>query len=450
MRRLTGRRAILAGGLAALAGAGALAAWRGLLMRPPRDTGQVARVVAVYPAGQEDGLFLKGVRMAVGDVNAAGGVNGVPLLLEEVAEMPYTDHAGLDAVVARSLRLAASIAQRPDLLAVIGHGSSATAVPASSVYARAGVLYLATHATAVSLTNHGFDTVFGMQVSNADTAMVMARYALENGLRRLVVLSDDSVYGSEVGRLFHSAAAVRGAEILYRGLLNSHNHSLDRLLLFLLDNEVFKAGDIDAFFVASASHAGAAQFIARTRQLGLAQPILGPDVLFSERIARLAGAAAMTDVAAVSLYDAQNEQGNASFAGRFLSRTGSEPDQLAAIGYDAVTLLAFVTARARSRDPKVLADTLRVIRHEAPFIGATGSMVFDAKGLVTDTGVFVVRHDGRAFRTVARYRKPEDLQTASPALRGGSLQDTPIKQTSPKELSAPSLPVPTTSMEAKP
>ncbi|HEY0833830.1 MAG TPA: ABC transporter substrate-binding protein, partial [Azospirillum sp.] len=411
---------------------------------------QVARVVAVYPDGMEDTLFLKGVRLAVGEVNAAGGVNGVPVLLEEVAEVPYTDHLSLEPVVARTLRLAADIVRRPDLLAVIGHTSSATAVPASSVYARANVLFLATHATAVSLTNHGFDTVFGLQVSDADTATVMAHYATQNGLRRLVVLADGSGYGSDVGGLFRSAAALRGAEILHRGLLSSHNRSIDRLLLFLLDNTVFKPGDIDAFFVASASHADTANFITRARQLGLTQPILGPESLFSDRIARLAGPA-MKDVAAASLYDVEDRSDEAtSFAERFVTNTGGEPDLLAAVGYDAVKLLAFAAAQARSRDPKVLADALRVIRHEAPFIGATGPMVFDANGLVTDTGVFVVRHDGRAFRTVARYRKPLDLPPGAPALKDTALDDAAPKENRPKETPVPPMPAPATSLEVKP
>ena len=48
-----------------------------------------------------------------------------------------------------------------------------------------------------------------------------------------------------------------------------------------------------------------------------------------------------------------------------------------------------------------------------PFVGASGPVVFDSQGRITDTAAHVVRHDGTRFRTVANYKKPLPPMTAA-------------------------------------
>ena len=82
------------------------------------------------------------------------------------------------------------------------------------------------------------------------------------------------------------------------------------------------------------------------------------------------------------------------------------PDLSAALGYDAVMLLKEVTERTGTLDAGRIADALKVARYGVPFEGVTGKIMFNTNGLITDTDVFVVRHDGTRFQTVASYRKP--------------------------------------------
>lgn len=400
------RRRLLAGlagsGAAAAAGIGA---WRAALLEPAGGPA-VSRIVAVYRGNSDDSLFLMGARLAVSDVNAAGGIQ---LALDAVEERGDGETATLDEIVRDTLRLAAAIVRRPSVLAVVGHDAAATVVSASSVYDRAGRLFLATHATTTSLTQHGFSFVFALQPSGADRAAVMARYAQDQGLRRLVVLNDETSYGLEAGSQFLRFSALGGAEILHRGFMTSSHRSIDRLLLFILGNGAFSPREVDAFFLATSSVHDTIHFIRRARQLGLNMPILG-DNLFSTYLDRQVGSAAMKGVAAVSTYAVEDREWAeaSSFGRRFQAAFGTQPDMLAAIGYDSIQLLAYAVRRAGSRDPRVLADTLRVLRYEAPFTGVTGQLVFDTHGLVTDTDIYVVRHDGTGFETVATYNKPRD------------------------------------------
>ncbi len=378
------------------------------------------RVVTVFRDVPADVPFARGVRMAVDEVNSGGGMHGNPLVLEEVVEPYFAETDPIEDVVNKTLEQAYRIARRPSVLAVIGHTTSATAVPASSVYERNNTVFLATHATAVSLTEHDFRYVFGLQPSNADSAAVIARYAIDNGMRKFVVLSDRSSYGTEAANEFRRFAAEMGAEILYHGDLAHRDRSIDRILLFMLDNNSFNPSEIDAFFLGADSADETIRFIQRSRELGLTVPILGTDHIYSSYVESRVGVEGMRGVTTSSTFEAQSRNPIAiEFGQRYRDRFGEEPDVNAAIGYDAVKLYAFVADRVRPHDAGRIADLLHVMRYEQPFRGVTGPLVFDARGLVTDTHIYVVEHDGTAFRTVATYEKPLGIEVddgASPLM----------------------------------
>ncbi|MCA1909481.1 MAG: ABC transporter substrate-binding protein [Magnetospirillum sp.] len=391
--------------------------------KAPRD--DTLRLAVVYSPDEDAQDFRTGIQIAVDQVNAAGGLLGRPLAVDLFREDSYTDKVELEKLVAQTLQLATRIGKMPSVLAVIGHGSSATAVPASVVYERHRKLFLATHATATSLSNHRLDLTFALQPNNADNANFLARWALSQGLRKVVVLSDNSGYGIETVDQFRSLFAQGGGTILHRGRLTTASRSIDDLLLFLMDNDLFKPADVDAFFVTSSATAESAQFIARARQMGLTMPIIGPEYLYSRQVEEWVGAQAMRDVVAVSIFDGDTTtpEGQA-LATPFAKVLGRPPGLMAAMGYDAVKVLAHAVKRAGTLSPEAIADNLRISRYEAPFVGASGPVTFDSHGLITDTTAHVVRHDGTRFHTVARYRKPL-------APLAGEGAETPMTRSSP-------------------
>ncbi len=348
-----------------------------------------------------------GAQIAVDQINADGGLLGHPLSISRYGEEIYTDKVALEKLVSKTLQLATRIGEQPGVLAVIGHGSSATAVPASAIYESHRKLFLATQATASTLSNHHFDLTFALQPDNADNAAFLAKYARSQDIRKVVVLSDNSGYGIETTNQFRSLFAQQGGTILYRGRLTTINHSIEDLLLFLMDNEIFKSTDIDAFFVTSSSWEETAQFIIRTRQLGLTIPILGPEYLNTRKMNLLLDKDSLRDVVTVSVFDSdkQTPEGH-RLTQDFVKVLGYEPGMTAALNFDAVKVLAYAAKRAGSLDPSAIADTLRIMRYDHPFIGATGTLSFDSRGLATDTTTHILRHDGNHFRSVAAYRKP--------------------------------------------
>lgn len=386
-------------------------------------------IAVVFSPDEDAADFLAGTRIAIEQINADGGLLGRKVEARVYQEESYTDKLRLEKVVSGALRLASEIGRQKSILAVIGHGSSATAVPASAVYERYHKLFLATHATASSLSNHRLDLTFALQPNNADNAAFLARYARDQGIRRVVVLSDNSGYGIETTDQFRSQLTQDGGTVLYRGRLTSVNKSIEDLLLFLMDNDLFKPSDIDAVFLTSSAATETAQFIIRARQLGLRMPILGPEFLYSRQIEETVGRDAMRDVVAVSVYDGdQITPEGTRLSEPFNKATGHPPGLMAAMGFDAVKVLAYAVKRTGSEDPAAIADTLRIIRYDAPFVGASGPVVFNSHGLTTDTAAYVVRHDGSRFRTVATYRKP--------LVPAGSAQDQTTAPAAPERTMA--------------
>jgi branched-chain amino acid transport system substrate-binding protein len=94
----------------------------------------------------------QGAELGVADLNARGGVLGE--LIELITADDYCEPG--QAVAAANKLVAAAV------VAVFGHQCSGAAIPASNVYAQAGVLMISTDATNPKLTERGLTNVFRM------------------------------------------------------------------------------------------------------------------------------------------------------------------------------------------------------------------------------------------------------------------------------------------------
>ncbi len=366
------------------------------------------RIVAVHKHGDAGVSFVRGAQMAVDNINGRnGGVAG-----RQVALMPIEEQAGTigqsgEVEVSKALKLSEKIAKLPNVLAVIGHSHSVSAVTASAVYDRNDLLYLSTHATETSLTNHKLDTVLALVPNIASYGRMVAQYATESNLKQFVVLSDKTNYGREAVKFFVDAVALLGGEVVYRGHVDSDHRSVEQLMLYLLDNKSFDIADVDAVFIVTSNADDTVDFIKTAHQLSLGKPIMGLDYLFDTYLTTLVGLDAMKDVIGVSLLDVDSTENIAlEFKQDFESQFNTLPDLSAAIAYDSVKLVSDAVSRHGETNGKDLADTIKVARYTDRFSGITGELVFDATGAIVDTNAFIVRHDGKKFTTVKTFSIP--------------------------------------------
>ncbi|MBP2229018.1 branched-chain amino acid transport system substrate-binding protein [Azospirillum agricola] len=397
---------------AALAGTAAAGATI-LTRRRPDGPPVIVAVGRQKRPGIPSDLFFEGVTLAVERVNADGGLLGRPVTLRFVEEPPFNSRATLTRVVAGTLDTASRIADDGRVVAVIGHPSSTTAITAAPIYEQANTLFLATYASSLLLTATRFSRVFAMLPNDREATLLLARYAAERGMRRFVIFNDETSYGQESAGFFAQAVTQGGGAILHHGMLNSGKRSIDALLLFLLDNTLFPIGDLDGIFLSSVNPADNAAFILQARQLGVRIPILGTDTLTSVAVSAQAGSA-MLDVIAVSAFDVRGDAPEVrAFDQGFRARFSTAPSPTAALGHDAVMLVAHAAAATHDLDAGVMADAIRIMRYGNPLQGATGRVVFNAAGQATDTDIFILRHDGTVFRTVAGYNHTTTTPSAS-------------------------------------
>jgi branched-chain amino acid transport system substrate-binding protein len=138
------------------------------------------------PYSWQGGIAKETFELAIADLNARGGVLGQTVQVIEADD--YCD--GEQAVAAANKLLAAGV------VAVFGHQCSGAAIPASKIYAGAGILMIVTEATNPLLTEQGFTNVFRMVGRDDVQGRIAGDLLAERWSgKRIAILHDGQTYG---------------------------------------------------------------------------------------------------------------------------------------------------------------------------------------------------------------------------------------------------------------
>ena len=150
--------------------------------------------------------ILRGVAQAQDEVNAGGGINGVPL---KVA-IANDDN---DPVIAR--KLARSFTKNPDILGVVGHYSSDVTLAAGSVYEASGLVAISPTSTSVSISDVG-DYIFRTVPSDRFAGNALAKHFLEelNKQNAVVFYNSESNYSNSLKDSFSTDLVNNGGKVV--------------------------------------------------------------------------------------------------------------------------------------------------------------------------------------------------------------------------------------------
>ncbi|MCC3372460.1 ABC transporter substrate-binding protein [Cohnella sp. REN36] len=342
-----------------------------------RQTGDILVGVSWPFADRNDG-FREGLELALDEINRQGVLGSRIRLIEKDDKSSVTD----------GLAIAQAFANNPELMAVIGHRSSAVAVPASKVYDHAGLLLLAPSSTAPALTAGGADRVFRLIPDDAQIGSRMAAYANAEGFGNVAIFYANDEYGRGLANAFEDEAKATGMQIVDRLTDYKDLNDLKRIVA------KWKLLGCDAVFVAEVMPDGA-QFVADLRRAGMKVPVIGGDGLDAAALADSAGGAAEGTVVA-SIFDPFAESETVrQFVRSYEQKYGEAPLKWAAQGYDSLKLLAYALERAGSREPSKLAEALKQVKS---WQGASGSHSFDGSGDVRGMPIILKRVQGGAFQ----------------------------------------------------
>ena len=150
------------------------------------------------------------------------------------------------------------------------------------------------------------------------------------------------------------------------------------------------------------------RLVKQLRQAGITQPIVGGDGYDTPLLLQVAGAAADNTYFTTHAFldPAQGTPAVQQFIADYQAEYGTPPDTaFAALGYDAVMLIAHAIERADSAKQKALPEALEAT---ANFVGVTGSITFGPLAHLPDKEVTVVKVNGTTL-TLAAVIRPQKV-----------------------------------------
>jgi branched-chain amino acid transport system substrate-binding protein len=307
------------------------------------------------------------VELAAREINAGGGIDGVPLEL-----MGLEWKIGNVYNATEILDWANRFANTRDLVAVVGHSDSSSTLSAAALYNQKGVPQIVTIATNPGITNIG-NWTYRLCISDAAQGPLLAEYSVgEWAKKRIAVLYVNDAYGRGLAELFESRVRELGGEIvasiMHRNVLADDDQKMIQSSLRSLEGK-----DRPDLFVLFQRVEAALWTIRAIREAGFNAGILGGDSI--SPMSALQRDPKLQEGMRISQFfmpDRSSERVN-GFLLSFHEVAGTDPDYGNAFAYDAIYLLRDAIVRGGFSRNGVKSYLDRLIREQTPVHGMGGS-----------------------------------------------------------------------------
>ena len=343
--------------------------WRsGLLALPLLLTGvaQAAdpiRIAAVGPVtgpvAQYGDMQFSGVRLAVEQINAKGGVLGRPLeavVLDDACE-PKQAVAVANRVVNEGIEY------------VVGHLCSGSTQPASDVYVEEGVLMITPASTSPQITAAGRPMLFRTIGLDSQQGKVAGEFIVDQVKpKRMAIIHDKQQYGQGVADEVNRTVNARGLRpVLYEGV-NKGQTDFSALITKL------KSLGVD-FVYYGGYHPELGLLLRQSRAQGFDARFMGPEGVGHKDISAIAGAASEGLLVTLPADFAQDPV-NADLVKALQAKGEDASGPFVMPSYAAVQVIAEAMEKAKSTDPEKVAKVLYASTFNTPI----GEVAFDEKG----------------------------------------------------------------------
>jgi len=322
-----------------------------------------------------------GARMAIDDLNA----RGVKIAGKSVK---WVLDAEDDAADPKQGTAVANKLVDAKVNGVVGHLNSGTSIPASNIYAAAGIPQISPSSTAVAFTNRGLKNVFRVVANDGQLGGTLGRYAVKDLKgKSIAVIDDRTAYGQGVAEEFAKAVKASGGSIAEQQYTTAQATDFTAILTAI------KAKKPDIIFFGGMD-AVAGPMIRQMKQLGIESKFMGGDGICTTDLPKLAGGA-MADGQVVCAeaggVEGAQKGGMDKFKADYQKKYGMPVQIYAPYVYDAVELMAEAMVKAGSADP---AKYLPVLAKTSGYKGVTGTISFDAKGDIKNGALTLYTYKG--------------------------------------------------------
>jgi branched-chain amino acid transport system substrate-binding protein len=333
--------------------------------------------------------FNDGVKLAVKEINAAGGILGRKI--EYIANDTQSQPQVAKALAVKAIDDGAYV--------VMGPVFSGSILVSMAETRRAGVPNF-TGGEAAAITQQGNPFIFRTSFTQASAIPKVARYLKDqvkaNNVAMIWVNNDFGKGGRDV---FLKAAEAQGIKIAAD--ISTDPGQLDFSSAVLKPSQA----NADALFVYS-NEEESARILRELRKQGYAKPVVGETVLTSQKVIELAGDAANGAVAHVGLTADAPDPPVKAFATKFQQEYNYKPDHNGLKGYTAMYVVKAVTEKVGKFDQKAFADAMHGVKLTVKeYPGVLMDVSFDKNGDL----------DRESFMTKVVNGKQEVVSTLPPA-----------------------------------
>ncbi|MCG1041200.1 branched-chain amino acid ABC transporter substrate-binding protein [Mycetohabitans sp. B8] len=260
---------------------------------------------------------------------------------------------------------------------MLGHFNSGTTIPASRIYANAGIAQIAM-ATAPEYTQQGYKTTFRMMTSDTQQGSVAGTFAARTlKLKKVVIIDDRTAYGQGLADQFEKAAKASGAKILEREYTN------DKAVDFKAILTKVKSVTPDLVYYGGAD-AQAAPMVKQMKALGIKAPLMAGEMVKTDTFLKIAGDAANGTIASLAGLPLGEMPGGKDYVAKYKKRFGEDVQTYSPYAYDGAMALFEAMKQANSTDPAKYLPALA----RTDMSGVTAKHVaYDAKGDLKNGGI---------------------------------------------------------------
>jgi branched-chain amino acid transport system substrate-binding protein len=326
------------------------------------DPIKIGMVIPLTGSIAESGKYgIQGARLAIEEINKAGGVLGRPL--ELVIE---DDQSANPSTILAFNKLAGD----NDIVAFLGPTRSTQIQAMSPAVQKAGKPVMI-GGTDPKLTLAGNPWLFRFRPNDSYTVRVMSDFGSNTlGKKKWAVVYATDAFGTSASTLFIEALKKQGlTPVMTEG---QPNNSPDFTAVAL---KVKQSGaDVMATFITYEQDL--AIFAKQLRQLGVNVAWVGSPSITTTTARNLAGAALYGTYAIADFHVAANPEAKA-FSEKYQAAYKSAPDLFSSWPYDAVHVLATAITAAKSVEPDKLRQALLAVKG---YRGVEGTYDFDKNG----------------------------------------------------------------------
>jgi len=307
---------------------------------------------------------VEGIKLAIEQINAAGGVKGKKIKLIE-----YDNKSE----AAEATTLATKLMTQDKVVAVLGPATSGAFKATEPVARQNKVPIISGSATAddVTVDDKGVkEYVFRICFNDSYQGSAMAQFASQglNAAKAVIIMDSSSDYSKGLAENFTKTFEAAGGTIVAQEAYVKGDTDFNAILTKI------KGQDFDVIFVPG-YYEEAGLIIKQARSQGIDQPILGADGFDSPVLKDLAGAEALTKVYYSNHYSSLDQDPAVlKFQEDFRAKYNKEPDAFAALGYDLAKFVVDGISRAEKIEGESIKNALAATKD---FEGVTGKFSID-------------------------------------------------------------------------